>query len=147
MAIWQVDFTVIPKEKELVCLASPDKVIPWEGYCIKDESLNIISKILTPKESWCKEIRQFGNLDETCIELYYHEKMLEEIRLRIDLRSVSRNLLEEITAFLHINNAVLLTDEDKIIQPVLEAIVKEIKNSKANKFLRNPEEFLQYLGK
>ena len=146
MAIWQVNFTVIPKEKELVFLGLPEKDVSWEGYSIKDESLKIISKVLIPEKSWCKEIKQFGGLEESCLELYYHENTIEEIRLRIDLRSISLNLLEQIITFLQTNNAVLLTDEDKIIQPIIEGIIKEVKNSKANKFLTNPEGFLKRLN-
>lgn len=152
MAIWQFNMHIISKEivdsqvGKIPASIEPelvDELLSWGmSNNISDGSQKKISHYLAPADSWSKKIKQFGNSDETCLELFFDNGVVEEIALRIDLRSVTKDLLNVVIDFCSENNGVLLVEQRKIIEPNLESIMKEIKISKAFSFIKNPENFI-----
>ena len=88
MAIWQVPIFLVKEETMLKCS---------EKYFV--ESLEKIKKILPEEKSWSESIKQFGNIDSTCLELFYDDLGEDEIKLRLDLRSITKEHLDAIIEF------------------------------------------------
>lgn len=151
MAIWQFTFAIIPCEKEMKYHSSDKKIInvddimPWQGYYLKDSSIKELSKELKPSKSWSDDIKLFGDIEKTCIELFYEDAILNEISVRLDLRNLTSEILETVISFIDSNNAVILIGNGLIVKPVVKEIIEEIRKSEAYSFLNNPETFLSQI--
>lgn len=139
MAIWQVDCYIISKnnlkktdKQELISLKGEN----YPFYCID---------FLEQKKSWSKNIIQFGNDDETCIQFFYEKDELENINCRLDLRSLDIDVLLLIIDYVKKLNAMFLI-EDSIINPEISEVVNAIEKSDANKFCLNLIKYLKNLN-
>lgn len=137
MAIWQFAFHIIPYEKGIK-FSSADKkaqdieeIMCWHGYTIKDCSVKELSKALSHNKSWSDDIKLFGTMEETCVELFYEDAILQDISIRLDLRSLTLDLLESVTNFAKSNDAVILRSDGFIIDPIVKEIIREIRKSDA----------------
>ena len=156
MATWQFVFSIIPEKVVLgkgeysqSCskLSNFADSLSWDGYCLSESSLVKISETLKQTKSWSDNIRQFGFLDETCIELFYEKNILLDVFIRLDLRSLTSDILATIIDFVNENNALILTHEGALIKPLFEDVVIEIIKSDAHSFVKSPQEFLSSLNR
>lgn len=152
MAIWQFSFVIVPEEKianimgnnmDYSIIEHIEELMIWKGYSIKDSSLVEISKVLASTRSWSDNIKQYGASDESCLELYYEEDVLIEISVRLDLRSLTKNILEGISSFIEANKGIILTRNGDLIRPVIDDILKVIKTTDAYRFVKEPGEFIK----
>lgn len=141
MAVWQLQCNIIPLRENIDKL-SQDEMISW-----KDISNPLIDiDFLKYEKSWSKNIVQYGNIDETCIEFIYDKDKLEEIECRLDLRTLTRHMLTQIVEYVQNIEACFLI-EDKICPPKLESMIPLMKQSKANQYCINPIEYFSSIGK
>lgn len=156
MATWQFAFTIIPekvlmdKNSNFQSNVKPsdfDVSMSWYGYCLSKSSLEKVSEMLEQTKSWSDDIRQFGHIDETCIELFYERNTLLDVSIRLDLRSLTSDIMKMLIVFIKENDALIITQKGVLIRPVLEDIIAEIKKSDAYSFIRNPQEFLSSINK
>lgn len=156
MATWQFAFSVVPEKAAFVKnnnnqydLKSNgfDDAMSWNGYCLSESSIEKIAETLKQTKSWSDSIRQFGCAEGTCVELFYDKNILLEISIRLDLRSLTSEILKMVIDFVKDNKALILTPQGVLIKPVLEDVVIEIKKSDAYSFVKNPQEFLSSLNR
>lgn len=134
MAIWQFECNIIFDEKYSCNLGQ--KNMEYQLYNIE---------FLRKEESWCDDIVQYGKTEETCIEFFLENGRIEEIKCRLDLRSLSKQTFFSLLDYVKRNRAMFLIDNKKY--PPDEKIMLEIiKNSKANEFCKAPLEFLGSLN-
>jgi len=144
MAIWQFECMIIPKNRDNKDYIDIDKYISWHGTKIPEVSFEFLSKHLPIEKGWSNDIRQYGNKDSTCIEIYMTENDIDEIRSRFDLRNISMSLLENIVAFINMINGALYIN-GKTIEANMQSIIELIKDSEAARFCKNPLDFLKKL--
>lgn len=135
MAIWQFQCNIIPSRENIDKL-SCDEIISWEGLPCPMIDINFLER----ETSWSTNIIQYGKIDETCIEFIYQEEKLMEICCRLDLRTLSKNDLVQIIKYVRDIKACFLV-ENKVYLPMLEIMIKVMKESRANQYCKNP---LQY---
>lgn len=136
MAIWQYECYIVPIRKNLLDLKH-EQIISWKGR----ECLQQKVDFLDLKESWSKDIVQYGDLERTCIEFIYEGNELAEIECRLDLRNFSWEIFKEILNYVRVINAVFLCD-NRVVLPVEKDVINQIKISEAYKFCSKPIEFL-----
>lgn len=139
MALWQFDFYIVPRERFVIVedLGNED-ILSWKH----DDITSIDIDFLEKETSWTKDIVQYGKADETCIQFLYEDEILEEIRCRFDLRSLSKKMLEKILAYIQKIEGMIFY-EGKIYYPNIEEIVELMKKSNANKFCQNPGNYFE----
>jgi hypothetical protein len=148
MAIWQFHFYIIPGEKGMqyhsvnIKAEKVEAIMSWQGFSINDTSILELSKVLKPSKSWTVDIKLFGDIEQSCVELFYDGAILIEASIRIDLRDFSLELLEAVVDFIRANEAMILTNDGFIVSPNIKDLMKEIINSQAYAFMKNPERFL-----
>lgn len=140
MAVWQFQCNIIPV-KENIDKLSYDEKISWKDISQPETELDF----LECKKSWSTNIVQYGNIDETCIEFIYDGDKLEVINCRLDLRTLSKHNLIEIVDYVKCIGACFLIG-DKICPPELESIISIMKQSEANKYRKNPVEYIESLN-
>lgn len=142
MALWQFDCHIVPKKNMTanICLDC-DEILIWGMQSTSIENIDFLEK----QKSWSKEISQYGNLDETCIEFSYEKNLLMEIHCRLDLRSLSKKLLEKTLEYIQKIDGMIFY-ENKFYYPNIEEVVELMRGSKANKFCQNPISYLEELS-
>lgn len=136
MAIWQFECNIIPARSNVDKL-SRDEIVSWKG--ISQPLLDI--KFLEQEKSWSKDIIQYGKLDETCIEFIYIDDMLDEIECRLDLRRLTKTSLFLLVEYVREIDAMFLVG-DMVCPPKVENILEILRNSKANKYCKDPRGYI-----
>ncbi len=135
MAIWQLHFQLIPIGGTLYDLDA----------LLSDASISILTAELPEAVSWSDEDKLFGDLDATCVEIAFYHSMIDEISVRLDIRSLSKKQLDAITGFALFNNLKILYNE-KTIDATADNVCTMIRQSDALRFLENPQHFLTELS-
>ena len=137
MAIWQVDFSVIDKNKK-----NNDKdICYWEKEPINAFDITFLNKY----ESWSRDIIQYGDLQKTCIELLVENERIVEINVRLDLRTLTKELLMNVIEYIIRLNANIYY-KNEIVIPSIKNICSIIINSYAYKYCDNPISFIDNLN-
>lgn len=131
MAIWQVAFHYV-KNGDNIDFKSSEFI----------SSLKKIEEFFPESKSWCKTIRQYGELDSTCIEIDIDD--CDEISIRIDLRSISKEQLQVLINFA-VDNGFLIKYNEVLYEPTISALTTILYKSDANKFMTNPVRFFEEL--
>ncbi len=132
MAIWQVALHYIKNGNH----------IDYSASAFISSSKNL-EEFFPETKSWCKTIRQYGELDSTCIEIDIDNG--DEISIRIDLRNISKNQLQVLLNFA-IHNDLFIKYNDALYDPCMDTFITIFRESEANKFIKNPENFLKELS-
>ncbi len=128
MAIWQVSIILVRNEKT-------KKYLDANLWKISEE----LMKFFPEEKSWSDSIRQYGDIDSTCIEIYAES---DEISLRIDLTNISKEQLDVIIEFA-VSNDLKIKNENQIIEPTISNFISIMKDSNAYRFINNPEGYLK----
>ena len=135
MAIWQLHFQLIPingKEYD-------------QNILLSDASTSILTAELPATASWNEEDKLFGDLDTTCVEIAFYHSVIDEISVRLDIRSLSQKQLNAIIEFARFNNLQILYNE-KTISATADNVCTMIRQCDALRFLKNPQQFLKELS-
>lgn len=143
MALWQFHCYIIPRENRNLNEKSCDEdILSWKKHAIPTARIDFLEK----QTSWTEDIVQYGKDDETCIQFLYEEDLLEEISCRLDLRSLSIKMLEQVMEYINKIEGMILY-ENKIYFSNINDMVELIKKSNANKFCQNPMNYFDELSK
>ena len=131
MAIWQVALDLV-KNDDHTDFSSPAFI----------SSLRKIEAIFPATKSWCKTIKQYGELDSTCLEFDADDDC---ISLRIDLRNISKDQLQTFCDFAK-ENDLFIKYNDMLYESCIDTFLGIFKESRANKFLLDPEAFFEEIS-
>lgn len=136
MAIWQFEFYTADKNK--TNKDDPDDIIFWDEISAElAENIPFLNK----KDSWDASMVQFGNPDETCIEILKENNNVTEISVRIDMRSITEELLSDIIEYLKRINCRIYYDQ-KLYDVSLNNLKMLMTGSDAYSFCKDPQAFL-----
>jgi hypothetical protein len=88
-----------------------------------------------------------GDLESTCLTIHKENHRVGNILARFDLRTFSIGVANTVMKFANAMGCLLLTDENKVISPLLVALKAEIKLSHAYRFVKDPQDFIADLGR
>ena len=142
MALWQFDFLIVPSGRAETM--DEDNLISWKGINISLDILNYLNSILERKNSWSQKIQQFGKKDSTSIELYYDNDLIDEISCQLDLRNLSKRLLQDILEFIKQIGGNIYYNKN-IYRPDFNTIVNLMKSSDAARFCNDPQKYFKEL--
>ena len=129
MAIWQIDFNVIDKNKK----NTDEDICYWNKEPVGADEVMFLAK----EASWSKDIIQFGSLESTCIELLLEDSRVVEVSIRLDLRTLNKTLLSDVIDYIKRIDANIYYN-DEIIVPLYENFANIIMASDAYKYCSNP---------
>lgn len=122
-----------------------------------DLNVNLNSILPTLKsfgdiQSWTQSadgLRSFGDTDKNDISVCFNDttKIVEEISCRLDLRQLDKGFIEKVLSFATQFDCLLMDRQGRLYQPSLVALFDTIKLSNTNRFVGNPEQFLDDLSK
>ncbi len=144
MAIWQFEYMIIPKGRQLQDYTK-EQIISWKNVEILKDSIIKLSQILSRKESWSSEIHQYGDKNSSCMKLIYEDNCLEEIGCRFDLRDLTKGMLILVIEWINEIRGEILY-EDYIYQADIDTLVVLMKNSRAAKFCGDPQDYIKQIS-
>ncbi len=134
MAIWQLIFNLVSAK------------FPYNNCInIKNDSLELLCKTLPYKKSWTNEIDLYGEIDGTCLEVFYVNYAVDDITVKLDIRNLQKNHIMAIYEFAKINNLKILFEE-VVYDFNANKIIDIIEGSTTKSFLHNPREFLNKIS-
>ena len=135
MAVWQFEFYVIPDGKRNI---AQEDILSWKERNLKPFEV----PFLEAKEGWTKKMILYGESDQTCIELWYKEDVVDEILCRLDLRTISEGELKQIVDLIkQVGGNIFYCNN--IYAPSAENLLLLIKNSAAYRFCQNPRKYIK----
>ena len=126
MAIYQCDFTLVDVHG---------------NENIKTISYEQLETIMKKEKSWSSDIIQYGDIDDTCVEVYYFNENIDSVFVRINVASVTPEEVNAIINFINDNNLYILYEEN-IISATKENLASIVRSSAAYRFLKDNKKFL-----
>lgn len=133
MALWQFEFSLIPKNVNGES---------WKEGIAPEKAIQYLDTIL--KKSMLDGVVKYGESDSTCIELFYEDDRLDEILCRLDLRNLTKLLLGKIVDFCKLTDGVILYN-GKSYPVDFDSLRNLMLQSRAAKFCQDPAKFLSML--
>jgi hypothetical protein len=168
MAIYQYHLTVIPRQSLLRQWdIIPVKVQVHDNPAFdEDDLINVkwwdkeqidfgtIEKAIlefADQVEWTnrsEDVKTFGDEDKNDITIVKNELgHLDVMSSRIDLREIDRSFIDNVLTIVKELNCVLLDRQGNLFEPTPENLSDNTKKSNAFKFVTNPTDFLDKLGK
>lgn len=102
-----------------------------------------LSELLSEKRSWSPSLRIWGDEKSHDVQVWSDGPAIESVQFRIDANNLSVSLMTGICDLARSLDGVFATAEGAIIQPMCEAMVREMMRSPAMQFVQDPEGFLE----
>ncbi len=134
MALWQADYQVKPKDKDDFLIQ--DK--------IEDVASDILHSTFQLEKSWDSDTIQFGNIDNTCVEITLFDNLVE-LRCRFDMRSLTKDELKLVVEFVYRINGVFV-NQSNMYDAEFDIFARALKSSKAFKFCKDPQTFFEEIS-
>ena len=153
LATWQFTVHFIPRTKLVLLFGQvPDSLDPetfdstdwWkEQVCQHYESS--VGSFLKERRSWSESIKAWGEEDGDRLNLLFEEGHIVEMEVRIDVRTLNMDFLENVCSFAKRCDCLLFTEELALIEPEVDLLLHEIGRSNASAFVASPIGFLDRL--
>jgi hypothetical protein len=125
MAIWQYNFTVIPKSTFARGDVSLKDYLDEDGFLddescwliepIKTDFFDEIGQILPKKTSWSTDIILFGNQESNRFEVYKNENdIVISVSFRVDYTSEYEGILKAIISFVEMHVLAIVDKKMKL---------------------------------
>lgn len=136
MALWQIDFFIIPWEDDGNVPAFEkdedglfDDFLHWQKKNADTTFFNTLEKIMGRGKSWSKDLVLLGNEVSNRIDIYYKQGRVDTVSMRIDFRSNYEHIVRAIIDFCVLNGLMILNNDLGIMLLNFETFKNEIENS------------------
>jgi len=151
MAIWQFVADLVPASAAKIAdvpaaRMSQDQLdeIDLDFSETETEALfAFLATLLPERASWSPTLRIWGDDKTDDIQVGLDGQTVEDVRFRINVGDLKLPLLGGICALARQFDCCLATPDGAIIQPNREAFARMIMQSRAMRFLRDPQRFLE----
>jgi len=157
MATWQFSVVFIPASWAEENSYRTSLLYDEDGYNTEcawkerqpDSSFrDVLTEILPVSESWHKDLLTWGDTKQHDIQVWYEEKVIDGIHIRIDLNQDLNVIIIKVIKSAKALDCVLFFPEFKEIVEANEFQLKNaLRKSNAAKFVSNPKKFLNEISK
>lgn len=155
MAIWQYTAYLIPETA-----VAPDGSLP--GLTVTEESFEhpplpfavsanelerLIAEWLPPAKSWQADLHAWGDDARHDAEVWYEEGRIGHVRLRIDLREVTRDVVRRVLGIARAAGCRFLEARTfELVAATEDALLDSIRRSRPARFVQDPRGFFDDLA-
>lgn len=124
----------------------------WLDLNITLDNILPLLKTFGDIQSWTQNtdgLKSFGDTDTNDISVCFKDttKIVEEISCRLDLRQLDKGFMDKVLSLATQFECLLMDRQGRLYQPSIIALFDTIKLSNANRFIVDPEQFLNDLSK
>ena len=150
MATWQFDLYLVPQGKvprgtQRVRAEDFESEDWWRGYTLPQESLDAATNGLTRLAQWTPAIQSWGADDGNRLDVFIGESGVDEVRIRIDARSLDTGFLRRVIALAHNADGVFISADMQVVPPLATEVSAAVRDSDAWRFVQNPSAFFDRL--
>ena len=152
MAVWQFDILLVPDE---VAASSPlivgeesvDASRWWQSRQPPPDLPQRLDSLLPRCRSWSDDIWEWGEEEGTCIQIFTTDGVVEEIHVRLDLRSpIGRYVDGVIDLAVHLRCRLCLMEGPVVIEADQQRLLQQLQRSSACRFVRDPMGYLRSIA-
>jgi hypothetical protein len=148
MASWQFDCALVPGPlTELSPEAALDLFREGSRELWSSDAaarfLRLLKSIEEPKSTWAASTSMIGVEDETCLTVALENDVIDEVRLRIDMRHPDSDLLKKIVEIARQCGLVFITENQELVESDLAILLRSAARSDAARFVADPERYLE----
>ncbi len=158
MAVWSFKLNLLPRQSVLKKFGKIPDVIDeykscfdyseliedeegtnfWKGYDVRSIGINF-GQLLPCIDSWSDSMDLYGDEKGSKVEVWS-----DDIYLKLDARGDNDILLEKCVKVAKLIDCIFVVEESgKVIEPDVELLMLEYRNSRAYRFVDSPEEVLE----
>jgi hypothetical protein len=146
MAVWQFELDPIPARAALIegvpaiHLGQEIRDTISLGLSPSDRKqlIETFDDLLPSQQAWSPSLMVWGNTRGTDIQLYLDEDGTDALKVRIDAKAFTTDLIDALCAIAIAFDWVFLTERGAVLQPVSEVVLRALLNSPARRFVEAP---------
>ena len=124
----------------------------WLDLNVEFNSLIVFLKQFGDLQRWTENmdgLRSYGDVESNDVSVCFNSmtNIIEELSCRIDMRDHSFDFRERVFSIAKQYNCLLLDSQGRLFEPTNKELDKVIQLSNANRFVKNPNKFLDDLSK
>ena len=145
MAVWQVDFSVVPRRSLAAALVQPREAMDgdwWTSAPLPADLKGTLAVVAPPASSWDADLQRWGKEDGNCVDVWSVRGRVARISARVDVRRLDAKFGAMLLHFVRIADAVLVRRDGLVVAPDVGAFAAGLRSSDAWRFANDPAEFL-----
>ena len=146
MAVWQFELDAIPASAALVegvpaIHLGPeqrDTIVQQLAPDARKTLIEALDALLPPQQAWSPGLMVWGNTRGTDVQLYRDEDGSDALKIRIDAKTFSTDLVEALCDIAVTLDWVFLTERGAVLHPSPETVLRALLQSSARAYVENP---------
>ena len=147
MAVWQVDFHVVPRRalpatSQALVRAVADATDWWASAPFPPDYAARLAVVAAPARSWSDELESWGSEDGNRVDIWSEGGRVHRVMARVDVRRLDSKFGAALIHFVRSAGAVLVRADGLLVEPIINAYVGALRGSEAWRFASDPMTFL-----
>jgi hypothetical protein len=149
MAVWQVDFVIVPRR---AFARNPRLSVQelldtdwWSAERLPDEFSQRLTAIAPAGKSSTPELQTWGQEDGNRIDVWFENGRATSMTARVDVRRLDAKFGAMLLQFARVANAVLVRSDGLVVEPLVGAFGAALRSSPAWQYVSDPAAFLSSL--
>ncbi len=147
MAIWQVDFHVVPRRalpvtSEALTRALTDDTDWWADASFPLDYAKRLAAVAPLARPWSAQVETWGIEDGNRVDVSSRQGRVYRVAARVDVRRLDSKFGAALIHFVRTVGAVLVRGDGLVVEPTINAYVGALRSSDAWRFASDPMTFL-----
>jgi hypothetical protein len=142
MAVWQVDFAIVPKHalaaKPRIPISDLIDADWWSSEHLPSEYARHLSAIAPAGSSWTNELQTWGTEDGNRVEVRFENGKPVRMIARVDVRRLDAKFGAMLLQFARTADALLLRADGLVVEPLVGAFGAALRTSAAWQYATDP---------
>jgi len=147
MAVWQFELDPIPARAAVIegvpaIHLGPDvrdTIVLGLAPGEREQLVEAISDLLPRQDAWSPGLMVWGNMRGTDVQLFLDEDGADVLKIRIDAKTYSTDLIDALCVIALAFDWGFLTDRGAVLQPTSDAVLRALLQSPARQFVEHPK--------
>lgn len=142
MAVWQVDFAIVPKRalatKTRIPISDLTDTNWWTSANLPSGYVRQLAAVAPAGSSWTSELQTWGDKDGNRIDVWLENGKPARMIARVDVRRLDAKFGATLLQFARSADAVLVRRDGLVVEPLVGAFGVALRTSTAWKYATDP---------
>ena len=142
MAVWQVDFAIVPRR---ALAAAPRVPLPqvidsdwWSTEGLPPGYAQQLGAIVPAASSWTAELQTWGEQAGNRVDVWFENGRAARVIARVDVRRLDAKFGAMLLQFARVADAVLVRQDGLVVEPLVGAFGAALRGSDAWRYASDP---------
>lgn len=150
MAVWQFELDPIPAHAALIEGVPAihlgqeirDTIVLGLSPSDRKQMIETFDDLLPRQQAWSPGLMVWGNTRGTDIQLYLDEDGTDALKVRIDAKTFTTDLIDALCIIALAFDLVFLTERGAVLQPISETVLRALLHSPARHYVEDPDRWV-----